>query len=172
MGTQEHEEAPEDAAAEQRRRIEAQLRATPARVLRLPWLAALVGLLGAGRMYAQAHAAALPTQRPLFFGLVLLGAMLFNGFSLLNRSRAGYVILVVLALFPVFGLFAASVHLAALLVSGQYAGQTPVLVACILSLGQLALTVVLLWHLATSEVRRHVWSRADAGEGGPVAEAE
>ncbi|MBM3472648.1 MAG: hypothetical protein FJX75_05180 [Armatimonadetes bacterium] len=172
METQGPEEAAQDAAAFQRQRLEAQFRATPARALRLPWLAALVGVLGAVRMYVQAHAAAQPTQRPLLFGLVFLGAMLFNGFALLSRSRAGYVIVAVFALLPAFGLFAASVHLAALLVSGQYAGQAPVLVACALSLCQLALTVVLLWHLATSEVRRHVWSRADPGEGTPVAGAE
>ena len=172
MGTQGPEDTQEGAAAEQRQRLEAQLRAMPARVLRLPWLAALVGLLGAGRMYAQAPATALPTQRPLLLGLAFLAAMLLNGFALLSRSRPGYVIVVALALAPVVGLFAASVHLAALLVSGRYAGQAAVLGACVLSLCQLVLTVILLWHLVTREVRRHVWGRADPGEGTPAAEAE
>src|SRR5262249_11873317 len=93
----------------------ARLRDAPRHVKAANTWATLVGLATLLRACASAYAGHLTYGKALLFGCLLLVWFSYCGFSLLNRSRWGFVTLVVLAALPLFGVFAAAVHLLRLL---------------------------------------------------------
>jgi hypothetical protein len=123
-------------------------------------LAALVGVFFLLRFCATAHADKLTFGKAILYGLLVLGLLAMNGFSLINKSRSGYVIVAIATLLPVFGLLAQSVHLVTLFITGDWATDKIGTLTCALSAGQLFATAVLFFFLLSRGVRSHVWKRA------------
>ena len=142
-----------------RQESEAFLRSVPRKVHFASVLASSLGLLIFVRFCVAAWADKLAAGKAALYGLLIFGLLLLNGFSLIRKSRSGYVIVVVIATFPVLGLVAQSFHLAVLLISGTWMSNKLGALTCGLSLAQLFVTGALFSFLLSREVRLHVWKQ-------------
>lgn len=138
----------------------ARLRAAPRHVKAANTWATLVGLATLLRACASAYAGHLTYGKALLFGCLLLVWFSYCGFSLLNRSRWGFVTLVVLAALPLFGVFAAAVHLLRLLEEGNAGVELGDALIGIAGLCQLLATCLLFRHLLAAETRVYIWQKA------------
>jgi len=82
----------------QRAETEALLRSVPKGVHAVGLLAALVGVFFLLRFCATAYADKLTFGKAILYGLLVLGLLVMNGFSLINKSRSGYVIVAIATL--------------------------------------------------------------------------
>ncbi|HXG09417.1 MAG TPA: hypothetical protein VNK04_06480 [Gemmataceae bacterium] len=146
---------PEDVEARR-----AQLRAAPRHVKAASGFATLVGLFTLLRACASAYAGQLTYGKALLFGFLLLGLFWYCGMSLLDRSRWGFVALTGLAALPLFGVFAAAVHLLRLLVEGKAAAELGDALVGVTGLCQLLATLILFRHLLAAETRHYIWKKA------------
>ena len=139
---------------------QALLRGVPRRVHATAVLATALGVFLLLRFCAAALADKLTFGKAILYGLLVFGLLFMNGFSLIRKSRAGYLIVVVVALLPVAGLLAQSLHLIVLLISGNLTADNLGVLDCGLSAAQLVITAFLFLHLLSREVRVHVWKQA------------
>jgi hypothetical protein len=138
----------------------ARLRAAPRHVKAANTWATLVGLTTLLRACTLAYAGHVTYGKALLFGCLLLVWFCYCGFSLLNRSRWGFVVLAVLAALPLFGVFAAAVHLLRLLVEGKAGVELGDALIGIAGLCQLLATCLLFRHLLAAETRTYIWKKA------------
>jgi len=123
-------------------------------------LASAVGLMIFVRFCLLAWADKLATGKAIFYGLLIFALLLFNGSSLLRRSKTGYVMVAVVAALPILALVAQSLHLAVLIVSGTWMDDSLGTLTCSVSLVQLVITGALFVFLLSRGVRHHVWKQA------------
>ena len=153
----EAQEGPQSAS--NRWQAEALLRAVPRRVHGAALFASLVGIFFLLRFGAAAYLGKIALGKAILYGLPLLGLLFMNGFSLVNRSRSGYIIVAVTALLPILGLLAYSLHLVKVSMLGSWATDEIGLLPCLLGAAQLCVTGVLFFYLLSPEVRSHVWKQ-------------
>ncbi|MCX6896793.1 MAG: hypothetical protein NTZ16_15145 [Verrucomicrobia bacterium] len=138
----------------------AALKKAPKRVQRTAALSLLLGFAMLLRFLSWAYAGHTPYPRAIFYGLLMLAMLWFNGFSLYDRSRWGYGVILVLALIPLLGIFTYSLHLLTLTLQGSLTASVPETVRCVVALCQLVVTVILFWNLLSKDVRDYVWKPA------------
>src|SRR5271156_4466891 len=131
------------------------LRKIPKRVHFVAVLASIVGLLNLVRFCTNAWAGKLLVSKAIFYGFLIFGLLSLNGFSLIRKSRSGYVIVAIVAVLPMLGLLAQSLHLFVLLLSGAWMTDKISAVTCVISICQLLCTGALLFFLFSREVRSH-----------------
>lgn len=139
---------------------EAVLRSTPKGVLAVAWLATLLGVLFLLRFCAAAYDGKLTFAKAILYGLLLLALLFMNGFSLVKKSRAGYLIVAIVAAVPIPGILAQSLHLVVILLERSWGTDSIGLTTCLLSAGQFGVTTLLYVYLISREVRTFVWNTA------------
>ena len=104
----------------------------------------------------------------IFYAVLIFLVYVSNGVSLLKKGRVGYVFAIVLALLPLLGSFARSVHLLAMTLKGEAGANLETLISLIAVLQLLAI-VGLLICLMTGRARRFIWSRDQGDTAQPEA---
>jgi len=126
------------------------------------------------RFLATAYADRISFGKATLYGLLMVAWFWFNGFSLYNRSKWGFIAVAGFALLPFLGVLGLSVHLLRLVLEGSLATDWSDTILSIVGLVQLGVTFVLFRHLLSKETREHVWKRiaepSAAPNGGPATQ--
>ncbi len=109
------------------------------------------------RMLAVAYTGRISFGKAALYGIVMLCWFWFNGFSIYNRSKSGFVAVAGLALWAFLGVFALSLHLLRLALEGALATDWPDTILSIVGFVQFVLTFVLFRCLLSKDVRHYVW---------------
>ena len=142
-----------------REEVEVFLRSVPKNVHFAAVLASVVGVLTLVRFCANAWTGKMEMGKAFFYGLLIFGLLSLNGFSLIRKSRVGYMVVAIVAALPILGLLAQSLHLVVLLISGNWLTDKVGALICALSVVQLFITGVLFFFLLSRDVRVHVWKQ-------------
>lgn len=130
----------------------------PQNVKRAMLLASLLGLLLGVNGIVTNVATGTFSGKWVFYAVIILMVYASNGLSLLKKGRVGYVLSIVLALLPSLGSLAGSVHLLAMILTGEAGADLQTLVSIIATL-QLLVIVGLLICLVSGSARRFIWGR-------------
>ena len=137
------------------------MRNAPRRAKAAALSACVVGLVLAGRAVWTSYTGTQPIGKAVFYGLLMLGLFSTNGLAILAHSRLSYVLVIVFAIMPLLGSFAAAVHLIVLLVSGTRRVEQNGVVHGVVAIFLLNIIGYLLINLLSSEVRAYVWRKRD-----------
>jgi len=121
-------------------------------------LALVLGLLLGVNGILTSVAAGTFSAKWVFYAALIFLVYASNGVSLLKKGRLGYVFSIVLALLPLLGSFARSVHLLAMTVKGEAGANLETLISLIATLQLLAIVGLVICLLAGS-TRRFIWRR-------------
>ena len=128
------------------------------------------------RFLATAYAGRISFGKATLYGLLMLAWFWFNGFSLYNRSKWGFIAIVGFALLPILGVLGLTVHLVRLALESSLAADWSDTILSIVGLVQFGVTFVLSRHLLSKETREYVWKRSAepgaAPNGGPAMTVE
>ena len=138
--------------------LRAKLQATPRVILKAIKFSIVLALLIAVRIGWTNQQAG----KPLGPGLLAAGLMGFaivsSSFSLINRNKFGYLLVMITVLLPLLGSFGLSVHALRLLVLGHWDQDRIGMIASLIGLLQFATILSLLTTLVHREARDWVWS--------------
>jgi hypothetical protein len=98
--------------------------------------------------------------RGLFYAGMISLMLITNAISLMNKSKIGYVLVLVAGLMPALGSFALSVHALRLIVVGDWAHDQIGMVTSVIGSLQFVMIVVLTATLLRRSVRDWVWNNA------------
>jgi len=137
--------------------LRAKLRATPRSVFLSVKFSGALAILMTARILWTYQQAGKPLSRGLFYaGLVSL-MLVANGISLLNKSKMGYVVILVFGALPALGSFVLAVHAFTLVFVGTRADDQIGLVTSLIGSLQFVTIVALLTTLLRREAREWVW---------------
>ncbi|MGZ4962567.1 MAG: hypothetical protein ACXWC8_08450 [Limisphaerales bacterium] len=135
----------------------AQLKKVPKPVQLAVLVGLALGLVTLVRMPLAAYAMHLSVGKGIFHGLLMLSWFFVSGVSLYTRSRWGYVGLVAVAVLPLLGVFALSIHLLRLTVEGTLAASWADTTHSAVAALQLITTIILFRYLLARQVLSYVW---------------
>lgn len=142
-----------------REEIEARLRAMPRHVIAVNGYAMLLGLVTWLRVVASAYAGQMTYGSALVAGFVFFVLYRRCGISVMDRSRWGFLWLVVLAALPLVGIFVTAYRLLHQLASDAAGLNRNAVVVGAAALVELVVTGILFRHLFAPETNRYVWSK-------------
>jgi hypothetical protein len=137
--------------------LRARLQAAPRSVFLSVKFSGALAILMTTRILWTYQQAGKPLSRGLFYaGLVAL-MLIANGISLLNKSKMGYVVVLVFGALPALGSFALAVHAFTMVFVGSRAEDQIGLVTSLIGSLQFVTIVALLTTLLRREAREWVW---------------
>jgi hypothetical protein len=140
--------------------LRARLQATPRSVFWSVFFSGALAVLVTIRILWTHQQAGKPLSRGLFYAGLVAAMLIANGISLLNKSKMGYVVILVFSVLPALGSFALGVHAFTLMIVGNRAEDPIGLVTSLIGLLQFVTIVALLTTLLRREARNWVWKDA------------
>ena len=140
--------------------LRARLRATPRSVFLSVAFSGALAILMIIRILWTYQQAGKPLSRGLFYAGLAGFMLIANGISLLNKSKMGYLVILVFGALPALGSFALALHALNLLTTGNRAEDQIGLVTSLIGLLQFVTIVALLTSLLRREARNWVWKDA------------
>ena len=98
--------------------------------------------------------------RGLFYAGMISLMLITNAISLMNKSKIGYVLVLIVGLMPALGSFGLSVHALRLIVVGDWAQDQIGIVTSVIGALQFVMIMVLTATLLRRSVRDWVWKDA------------
>jgi len=133
------------------------LMAAPKRVHLASFIATLVGILFMLRMLVSVVMGDIALGKAVLLGTIVAVVLFLNGYSLIHRSRSGYLVVTCLIILPVLGMFTHMVRGINLIVIGIWNEASLGALRCGLSTIQFLSTAVLLFLLFSRDTRTYVW---------------
>jgi len=135
----------------------AELKKAPRHVQTAALWSVAFGLVVLLRMIAVAYAGRITYGKAALYGTLMLCWFWFNGFSIYNRSKSGFLAVAALALLAFLGVFALSIHLLRLALEGALASDWSDTILSVVGFVQFVLTFILFRYLLSKDVRHYVW---------------
>jgi hypothetical protein len=137
--------------------LRAKLLSTPRSVfLSIGFAALLAGLIVIRILWIYQQSGK-PLGRGIFYAALISLLIVSNAISLVNKSKFGYVAVMIAGLMPAMGSFALSVHALRLLVTGGSAHDEIGLFTSVIGFLQFVTIIALMINLLRREVREWVW---------------
>jgi len=135
----------------------AQIKNAPAQIKRAAQVATLLGLLLATRAIILAIGENRLSVKQFVYSAIFIGFFATNGVSLLQKSRAGFVLLLIFGSIPILGSLAGGLHLLVLVFTGAFLNRVSETVVSVICVLQLLAIVVLLVSMLSSAARSYIW---------------
>jgi hypothetical protein len=140
----------------------AKLKSVPHSVFLPIVFASAFALLNAIRILWRYQQDGEPLARGFFFAAIIGMVFISQSFSVVNKSKLGYLVLVIFSLAPAFGSLVLSLHAFRLLVVGDWAQDRIGLVVSVIGFLQFVTILALVTTLLRREVRDWVWKQIPA----------
>jgi glucan phosphoethanolaminetransferase (alkaline phosphatase superfamily) len=135
----------------------AELKTMPRAVFASIILACAMALLNVVRIVWQYYSQDRPLSRGFFYAGLIAFLIITQSFSLIRKSKLGYMAVLMLCMPPVLGVFFLSIHALRLAVEGNLANDQIGMVPSVIVLVQFVTIVFLVISLLRRDVREWVW---------------